>query len=99
MKICNEDEILEGIRRQAFIRAVQRRREEDFKLETQYTLDVLQELTGLTHRELETIAADVKACYHQEESDFFSVKNQFLMVSSSFALIGFLLWATIRLFL
>ena len=99
MKIINANAILEEIRRQAFIRADQRRREAEIRRETRYTLDALQELTGLPRRELETIAANVKACYYPEERDFFSVGNQFRVVSSSLVLIGFILWVTIRLFL
>lgn len=99
MKMNTEEKVLEEIRRQVFIRADQRRREAELSRETRYTLDALQALTGLPRRELETIAADVKARCHQEERDFFSVRNQFFIVFSGLALIGFFLWATVRLFL
>jgi len=62
-------------------------------------LDALQELTQLPRRELEAIAASVRACYEPEERDFFSVKNQFLMVFSGLALSGLLFWAFARLIL
>jgi hypothetical protein len=57
MKMNKEENLLEEIRRQAFMRADQRRREAEITRETCYTLDVLKELTGLPRRELETIAA------------------------------------------
>lgn len=92
-----EEKVLEEIRRQAFIRADQRRRETVLMRETCYTFDVLQELTGLPRRELETIAADVKACCHQEDREFFSVKHQLLMVFSGLVLIGSFAWVFTRL--
>jgi hypothetical protein len=96
--IMNRDEeILKEIRRQALIHADQRCREERNRQDTQYTLDALQELTQLPRRELEAIAADVRAVYQPEDKYFFSVKNQFIMVFSGLALICLLLGAFIRL--
>jgi hypothetical protein len=92
----NEGEILTEIRRQAFIQADQRCREAQNRQDIQHTLEALQELTQLPRRELEAIAESVRACYEPEERDFFSVKNQFLMVSSGLALIGFFFLAFIR---
>ena len=92
-----EEKILNEIRRQALIRDDQRRRHAELTLETRDTLDALQELTGLPRQELEAIAADVKACTHQEAGEFFSVKKQLWMVSSGLALIGSFVWIFIRL--
>ena len=92
-----KEKVLHEIRRQAIIRADQGRREEELTQATRYTLDALQELTGLPRRELETIAANVKACCHQEEREFFSVKNQLLIVLAGLALIGSFAWFFIRL--
>ena len=92
MKMNKEENLLEEIRRQALIRADQRRRQAELKLETRYTLDALQELTGLPRRELEAIAANVTACNHQESGEFFSIKNQLLMVFSGLAMIGLFVW-------
>jgi len=94
-----EEKMLKEIRRQAFVRYDQRCREERNLEGTRHTLDALQELTGLPRRELETIAANVRTFYEPEERDFFSVKNQFLMVSSSLTLIGLSIWTFIRLVL
>ena len=93
----NEEEILREIRRQAFIQTDQRGREAQYRQDIRHTLDALQELTQLPRRELEAIAAGVRACHEPDERDFFSVKNQFLMVSSGLALICLLLGAVIRL--
>ena len=94
-----EEKILMEIRRQAFIHADQCCREEENRQDTGHTLEALQELTGLPRRELETIAANVRAFCEPEEGNFFSVKNQFLMVSSGLALICLSIWAFIRLIL
>jgi hypothetical protein len=97
MMMNNEGEILKEIRRQAFIQADQRSREAQNRQDIRHTFDALQELTQLPRRELEAIAADVRAIHESEEKDFFSVKNQFMMVSSGLALICLLFWAFIRL--
>ena len=97
MKMDKEENLLEEIRRQALIRADQRRRQAELTRETRYTLEALRELTGLPRQELEAIAAEVKACNHQEAEAFFSVQNQLLMVSSGLALIGFFVWIFICL--
>jgi len=94
-----EEKILMEIRRQAFIHADQRCRETQRKQDTRHTLDALQELTELPRRDLETIAANVRAFYEPVEGDFFSVKNQLLMVSSGLSLICLSIWALIRLVL
>jgi hypothetical protein len=90
-----EEKILTETRRRTFIRADRRGREEENRQDTRHTLDALQEVTGLPRRELEAIAADVRAFYEPEEKDFFSVKNQFLMVSSGLALICLSIWTFI----
>ena len=95
--MVREEKVLEEIRRQAIIRADQRRREAELTRATRYTLDALQELTGLPRQELEAIAADVKACNHQAPGEFFSIKNQLLMVSSALALVGIAVWIIARL--
>ena len=94
----NRDEkILREIRRQAFIQADQKRREEEIRQDTRYTLEALQELTGLPRRELQAIAATVSASYGQEETDFFSIKDQLLMVSAGLVLICLFVWVLARL--
>ena len=96
MMMNTEEPLLKEIRRQALIHAGQRRREEQNRRDLRYTLDALQEVTNLPRRELEAIAADVRAFYEPEDKGFFSVKSQFMMVSSGLALMGLCLWITIR---
>jgi len=97
MTMNKEEKILKEIRIRAFIRADRRGREEENRQGTRFTLDALQEVTGLPRPELETIAANVRAFYEPEERDFFSVKGQFLMVSSGLVLTCLSIWAFIRL--
>ena len=92
-----EEKILKEIRRRAFIHADRRGREAENRQGTRHTLDALQEVTGLPRPELETIAANVRAFHEPEERDFFSVKIQFLMVSSGLVLICLCIWAFIRI--
>ncbi len=92
-----KEKVLKEIRRQAFVRADQRHREVELARDIRYTLDALQALTGLPRRELETIAADVKACSQQKNRGFFAVKQQLLMVLSGLVLIGSFIWIITRL--
>ena len=89
--------ILKEIRRRAFDLCDQRSRDKETWQDIEDTIDALQELTGLPRLELETIAAGVRSLYEQEEADFFSVKNQFLMVFSGLALTALSFWALSRL--
>ena len=80
--MMNKDEkILEEIRRQAFIRARQKDRQDEVRQRRRDTLDALQELTGLPRHELKAIAAAVSPNCEREEEGFFSIKNQFLKMS------------------
>lgn len=96
MNLNRNDKILKMIRTQAVMRAELHRREESSRQDLRLTLEALQELTGLPRPELEAIAANVTAAYEPQERDFFSVKNQFLMVFSGLAVIGFFVWIFIR---
>lgn len=97
MKMNKDETILEEIRRQAFIRADEHCRKEENRQDTRYTLDVLEEFTGLPRRELETIAANVRVNYKPDAQNFFSVKNQLLMVSAGLVLSCLFIWAASRL--
>lgn len=99
MKMNTEEKILAEIRRQTFIRANDYVREEEVRQDIRYTLDALQELTGLPRHELENIAATVSTVYEPEEDSFFSVKNQLLVVSAGLGLSCLLVWAASRLIL
>lgn len=89
--------ILEEIRRQAIIRAIDKRREEEVRQDARCTLDALQELTELPRSELQAIAAAVSAAYDREKDNFFSIKDQILMVSTGLGLSCLLMWVVLRL--
>lgn len=94
----NKDEkILEEIRRQAFIRARQKDRQDEVRQRRRDTLDALQELTGLPRHELKAIAAAVGPNCEREEEGFFSTKNQFLMVAAGLGLSSTFIWTVFRL--
>ena len=94
-----EEKILKEIRRRAFILADRRCREEKNRQDTLHTLNALQEITAVPRQALEAIAADVWALFDPAQKKFFSVKGQFLMVSSGLVLTGLSIWAFIRLIL
>ena len=71
--------IQKEIRRRAFERADILRQEKQNRQKTEYTLDALQEVTGLPRIHLECIADEVKRSRQMMHDDFFSIKNQILM--------------------
>jgi len=71
--------ILKEIRRRAFESADRLRQEKQNQQKTEYTLDALQEVTGLPRPHLESIADAVKRSRQMIHDDFFSIKNQILM--------------------
>ena len=80
--------IQKEIRRRAFERADILRQEKQNRQKTEYTLDALQEVTGLPRIQLESIADEVKRCRQMMHDDFFSIKNQILM---TLGLAGFII--------
>jgi hypothetical protein len=89
------DKIQKEIRRRAFERKDSLRKEQEKMQTTQHTLEALQEVTGLPRAELESIANEVRYSSKPYEKDFFSIKNQFLMVFGSFGFLIFLIWMLI----
>ena len=86
MNAGHVDKIQEKIRRKAFRRYDVRRHAEEQERASAYTLDALQELTGLPRVELEAIAEEARG-------DFFSVKHQAMTVSGIFAVFFFIIGA------
>lgn len=74
-----EAKIQNEIRKRAFERADTLRQEKQRLQKTEYTLDALQDVTGLPRPDLESIAEDVRLSRHMARDDFFSIKNQILM--------------------
>ena len=79
--------ILKEIRRRAFESAGRLRQEKQNQQKTEYTLDALQEVTGLPRPHLESIADAVKRSRQMMHDDVFSIKNQILMTGGLAGLI------------
>lgn len=80
------------IRRRALDRADLHHQEAADRQYTRYTIDALEEVTGLPRLELETIASEVRASYGTNEDVFFSIRNQIIMVGSALAPLIILAW-------
>ena len=73
-----EAKIQKEIRKRAFERVdILRQKKQDLQ-KAAYTLDALQEVTGLPRTDLESIADDIRFSRQMTHDDFFSVKNQIL---------------------
>jgi hypothetical protein len=83
-----EAKIRKEIRKRAFERAdILRQKHQNLQM-TEYTLDALQDVTGLPRPDLESIADDIRLSRQIKHDDFFSIKNQILM---TFGLAGLIL--------
>jgi hypothetical protein len=95
MNLKLEAMIRKKIRKRALDRAQILRQEKQNRQETEYTLDALQDVTGLPRSDLESIADEVRLSHQMTRDDFFSVKNQILMtigVSSLILILSWLAW-------
>ena len=91
-----EEKIQEEIRRRAFARADFLKQEKASHIDTGFTLDALQKVTGLPRSELKQIADDVRASFKRQRKDYFSVKYQFIIVLGSLAVLVFLIYGLIH---
>ncbi|MGD2187437.1 MAG: hypothetical protein PVI71_15010 [Desulfobacterales bacterium] len=82
-----EAKIREEIRKHVFEHADKLRQENQNQQKIQYTLDALQELTGLPRSQLESIADEVTLSLQMTSDDFFSIKKQILITFGLFGLI------------
>lgn len=73
-----EAKIRKEIRKRAFERADTLRQKHQNLQMTEYTLDALQDVTGLPRPDLESIADDIRLSRQIKHDDFFSIKNQIL---------------------
>ena len=87
-----EAKILKQIRKRTLERAHLLRQEKQNRQKTKYTLDALQEVTGLPRPDLESIADEVGLSRQMTHDDFFSIKNQFLITLGVCALMLILVW-------
>ena len=83
-----EAKIRKEIRKRAFEHADTLQQKRQNLQKTEFTLDALQEVTGLPRPHLESIADDVRLSCRMVHDDFFSIKNQILM---TFGLAGLIL--------
>ena len=75
-----EKKIQAEIRRRALERANHRILEQNHRRNDGFTLDALEEVTGLSRSELEQIAAEVRASFERPPRDYFSIKAQLIFV-------------------
>ena len=91
------EKIKKEIRRRTFEQADRLQQERQDLQDVQHTLDALHEVTGLPRPELKTIAdaAMLSTGVHQE--NFFSIKNQILVVSAACICTVMLAWLLIMI--
>ena len=87
-----EAKIQKEIRRRALELAHLLRQEKQNRQQTEYTLDALQEVTGLPRPDLESIADEVRLSRQMTRDNFFSIKNQMLITLGLSGLILILGW-------
>jgi hypothetical protein len=91
-----EEKIQAEIRRRALERADQLQKESDGRLQTESTLEAIQEITGLDREELERIAGDVRRSYTKDRKGPFSIPGQFryaiLVCGAALVLLILVLW-------
>ncbi len=87
-----EAKIQKEIRRRTFERADILQQEKQHLQKTQHTLAALQEVTGLSRSELESIADEIKLSRQVTNEELFSIKNQILMTFGVSGLILILGW-------
>jgi hypothetical protein len=91
-----EQKIQKEIRRRVFEYADLNEQKENILLQTRYTLDALEEITGLPRSMIEMIAKEVRESFGQDKRKFFLIRNQiflvFLFVLILFLLAGLVVW-------
>ena len=92
-----EKQIQREIRRRAFDRAEQFKQTATGRQYTRYTIDALEDVTGLPRLELENIANEVRTSYKTAEEKFFSIKNQLLITGSILVPLFIFVWLAVRL--
>jgi hypothetical protein len=98
MNANTKESIQQEIRRRAFERFDDLQEEKVNLQNSRYTLDALQEVTGLPRVELETIAQEVRNSFATYQENFFSIKNQMIWVFGSLGVFAFLTWLIMTLY-
>ena len=87
-----EEKIKKEIRRRAFEQSDRLQRERQNLQGVKHTLDALHEVTGLPRPKLKAIANEAMLSFKVREENFFSIKNQILIVSSACSCVVMLAW-------
>ena len=77
--------IKKEIRRRAFEQSDRLQQEKQNRQAVKHTLNALHEVTGLPRTELQTIANEALLSFEVRAEEFFSIKNQILIVLSVFS--------------
>lgn len=86
------DRIQREIRKRAFDRRDLLEQQTADAQHTQYTLDALAQVTGLSRLELERIAGEVTASFAADRDDFFSIKHQLILSGSAIIPVLVITW-------
>ncbi len=86
------ERIKKEMRRRAFEQSDRLQQERQNLQGVKHTLDALHEVTGLPRPELKAIANDAMLSFEVRTEEFFSIKNQILIVSSAFSCVVLLAW-------
>jgi adenylosuccinate lyase len=92
-----EEKIQREIRRRTFDRLDLQKQEAAGQQYMRYTIDALEEVTGLPRLQLESIANQVRAAFGTREEKFFSIKNQIILAGSILIPLSVLAWLAIKL--
>jgi hypothetical protein len=80
-----EERIKKEIRRRALAQSARLQQERQNLQGVKHTLEALHEVTGLPRPQLKAIANDAMLSFVAPTERFFSIKNQILIVSSTFS--------------
>jgi hypothetical protein len=86
------ERITKEIRRRAFEQSDRRQQKMQHLQSVKHTLDALHAVTGLPRPQLKAIADETMLGFELRSEEFFSIKNQILIVSSAFSFVVFLAW-------
>ena len=87
-----DDQIQREIRKRAFKRMDILERQTASAECTQYTIDALEHVTGLSRLELESIAREVSASFAADNDGFFSIKDQLIISGSTLLPVLIIIW-------
>ena len=87
-----DDRIQREIRKRAFDRRDSLQQQSASAQCTQHTIAALEQVTGLSRLELESIAGEVSASFAADYDNFFSFKDQLIISGSTFITALIVIW-------